>query len=188
VLIVSELYWMDDVAGPYTQLFAFTRIYYTTPPGGVAVPFPKGLRMLVGDPNSKSALATHKWTCHAASGDVLRADFNFDSLCENGLAVTVYFPSCWDGTNLYLQGNGHVIEPSGSSCPASHPVRVPKIQLEFQFATNKYRPGVPIAGHVILANGDTTGYGMHADFVEGWDLDLLGRALKDPGCNTGEAM
>lgn len=29
----------------------------------------------------------------------------------------------------------------------------------------------------VFANGDTTGYGMHADFFNGWDIDVLQAAI-----------
>jgi hypothetical protein len=41
-----------------------------------------------------------------------------------------------------------------------------------------------VAGHLAWANGDTTGYGLHGDFLNGWDMDILTKALNDPGCVT----
>lgn len=44
-------------------------------------------------------------------------------------------------------------------------------------------------GHLAWANGDTTGYGLHADFLNGWDTDILTKALNDPGCvNLGYSI
>ena len=44
-------------------------------------------------------------------------------------------------------------------------------------------------GHLAWANGDTTGYGLHADFLNGWDVDILTKALNDPGCvNLGYSI
>lgn len=34
----------------------------------------------------------------------------------------------------------------------------------------------------VLANGDTSGYGMHGDFSNGWNIDLLTSAIEQ--CNT----
>jgi hypothetical protein len=175
-LTIAELYWMDDVNGPYTQLPSFSRIYYFNrgTGGDAAVPFPKGMRILNGDPNNKRPTSLHSWTCHTPEGDIMRSDFNFDNECVYGVATTVYFPSCWNGIDLYRADGSHVTHPAGSYCPASHPIRVPQIQLEYQFPPARLRPGVKMAGHLILSNGDTTGYGMHA--------------MKDPRCNVGDAV
>lgn len=44
-------------------------------------------------------------------------------------------------------------------------------------------------GHLAWSNGDTTGYGLHADFLNGWDMDILSKALNDPGCvNLGYSI
>lgn len=189
-MLTAELYWMDDIDGPYTQLPSFSRVYYFNRDSGgdKAIPFPKGMRILNGDPNNKSPSSEHSWTCHAATGDIMRSDFNFDNECVNGVATTVYFPSCWDGVNLWSGDGSHMSQLTGSFCPASHPIRVPQIQLEYQFPPSRYRPGVKMAGHLILSNGDTTGYGMHADFAEGWDQDVLAAAMAHPQCNTGDAL
>lgn len=46
-----------------------------------------------------------------------------------------------------------------------------------------------MTGHLAWANGDTTSYGLHADFLNGWDVDILGKALEDPGCvNLGHSI
>jgi hypothetical protein len=49
--------------------------------------------------------------------------------------------------------------------------------------------GQNMNGHLAWANGDTTSYGLHADFLNGWDVDILGKALDDPGCiNLGHSI
>lgn len=46
-----------------------------------------------------------------------------------------------------------------------------------------------MSGHLAWANGDTTSYGLHADFLNGWDVDILGNALNHPGCvNLGHSI
>jgi hypothetical protein len=46
-----------------------------------------------------------------------------------------------------------------------------------------------MAGHLAWANGDATGFGLHGDFLNGWDLDILTKALNDPGCvNLGHSI
>ena len=37
----------------------------------------------------------------------------------------------------------------------------------------------------VWSNGDDTGYGLHADFVNGWDVSLLQRAVRDCTADSG---
>jgi len=71
------------------------------------------------------------------------------------------------------------------ACPLSHPVRLPSIQLEYTWYTSSAIPGIPLEGNVFWAFGDSTGYGIHADFVNGWDIDVLGSALNSTACGIG---
>lgn len=74
-------------------------------------------------------------------------------------------------------------------CPLSHPVKVPHIQLEVGWFPSEVAPGVALAGHMVWANGDTTGYGYHADFTNGWNYDVLSTALNATGCvDTNDEM
>jgi hypothetical protein len=128
--------------------------------------------MLVGDPNSKTATGSFQFACHVNadfSGDQYLDNFNFAYECVGGMRTEVNFPNCWDGTNLYLSGNAHMSGTvgGGAYCPASHPVKIPQIMLETTYSTSRVAPGQKLAGKLAWANGDTTGYGMHADFVNG---------------------
>jgi hypothetical protein len=61
-------------------------------------------------------------------------------------------------------------------CPPSHPVHLITIFFEVLFSVapfNKLNDG----GRFVLANGDPTGCGLHADFMNGWDNDVLSRAV-----------
>jgi hypothetical protein len=69
--------------------------------------------------------------------------------------------------------------PNGYTCPSSYPKKFITIQFETVFAVYRY----PFNGENditwVLANGDTTGYGIHADFMNGWDPDTLDRVVVD---------
>jgi hypothetical protein len=55
-------------------------------------------------------------------------------------------------------------------CPKSHPYALISIGAEFGFDLTSVKDMT----RLVFANGDTTGYGFHADFVNGWkDLDAL---------------
>jgi hypothetical protein len=49
-------------------------------------------------------------------------------------------------------------------CPKTHPYAILSIGAEFAFDTSQ----VTDMNQLVLANGDTTGYGFHADFMQGW--------------------
>jgi len=57
--------------------------------------------------------------------------------CPAGIMTTIPFPPCWDGKNLDSPNHkSHVAYPDGAydrgaECPASHPVNIPQIVMEF---------------------------------------------------------
>lgn len=149
--------------------------------------------MLVGNAANKKTTRAAAFSCHVNydySGDVTLDNFNFARDCPWGMKTELYFPQCWDGVNLYLSDNSHMSYPMGGSmrdgqCPITHPVRVPTIQLEYTWYPSNYAPGVALAGNLIWANGDTTGYGIHGDFVNGWNTAVLAAALNSTACGIG---
>jgi hypothetical protein len=52
----------------------------------------------------------------------------------------------------------------GGMCPKSHPLALISIGAEFGFDIG----GITDPKSLIFANGDTTGFGFHADFIQGW--------------------
>jgi hypothetical protein len=44
---------------------------------------------------------------------------------------------------------------------------------------NANQPASTARSQYVLANGDTTGYGLHADFANGWDQSVLTNMLKN---------
>ena len=96
------------------------------------------------------------------------------------MRAQVFFPSCWDGVNLdSADHTSHMSYPiqnyNGGDCPDSHPVQLVSLFYEMFLNTGDF----PYHGNGtwVLANGDTTGYGHHGDFQNGWDVDLLQEAI-----------
>ncbi|OWZ63094.1 hypothetical protein AYX15_04854 [Cryptococcus neoformans] len=194
-------YWMPNLyfiskdangTNMYTSIPAKSRFYYflsRSTQNEAVIPFPKGLRIVAGDPNNKAVTKVATFTCHVKadfSDSIDANNFHFDRDCPYGMRIELFFPACWDGKNLYKSDGSHMSYPSRSvrsgRCPWTHPVRLPHIQLEYTWHVSTVAPGVPLKGRLAWANGDTTGYGVHGDFVNGWDLDVLRRALSDPTC------
>lgn len=111
-----------------------------------------------------------------------------DYNCPDGLRAQVFFPACWDGVNLdSADHESHMAYPAtgaynGGTCPSSHPVHMISIFYEIIYQTNLfsnewYGTGQPF----VFAQGDPTGYGFHGDFVNGWDVGVLQKAVTN--CN-----
>ena len=177
---MPKLYWINNGGSSFTPLTAFHRFYYFLARGSDVQPlspFPKGLRMVAGSPEAKASNGIAHFTCHVnadlITGDIMSDNFNFNRDCPYGIRLEILFPSCWDGINLYSKDNSHVIYPVGSpdtrigQCPWDHPVKMPQIMLEYTFSPSSWASGQTIAGNLAWANGDTTGYGAHADFANG---------------------
>lgn len=192
-----NLYWIDKVSSPgktqFASLPANARFYYFLNPNNGQdriTLFPDGLRILAGDPFKKTPSNFIGFDCFInpdLSGYLSQDNFNFPRDCPYGMKSTLNMPNCWDGINLWKAGGTHMSYPAGNSyrggaCPYSHPIKIPQIMLEYTWFPSRYMPGAALAGNLAWANGDTTGYGLHGDFVNGWDRDVLAASLNDSSC------
>jgi hypothetical protein len=177
---MPKLFWINNGGSSFTPIAGNQRFYYflqQSSPNEPVSPFPDGLRMLTGNPDSKAADSLRfLFTCQVNpppyQGSIRSDNFNFDRDCPNGMKVETHFPQCWDGVNLYKKDGSHMSYPVGGSyrvgnCPWTHPVRIPQVMTEFTYGTSSWAAGTPLKGNLAWANGDTTGYGVHADFVAG---------------------
>ncbi|MER5464002.1 DUF1996 domain-containing protein [Streptomyces sp. NPDC002668] len=141
-----------------------------------AVAHPRGLRYVVGN-----ALATSpdqnpaaRWSC------VGRPESSREFItCPPGTRLENYldFPTCWDGKNLDSANHrDHMAYAAGQTCPASHPVVVPRLELLITWPVNG--GGLTLAG---TRNGDNVtdrpGYTFHGDFFNAWDDGELRRRV-----------
>ncbi|CCA73977.1 related to glyoxal oxidase precursor [Serendipita indica DSM 11827] len=154
--------------------------------GGDVKAFPPGFKMVAGD-NGRNTYNASSFENQAISWVCL--DYNNPAVngketpgfpttsCPDGIRGQIFFPSCWDGVNLDSPNHkDHVSYPvqnyNSGDCPSSHPVKLVSLFYEQIFSTG----GVPLNSDGltwILANGDTTGYSMHADFQNGWSSSVL---------------
>ncbi|GAA6043015.1 hypothetical protein JCM8097_003889 [Rhodosporidiobolus ruineniae] len=154
--------------------------------------FPPGFKMLTGNPfdrtytlkgNMKDAIG---WNCLGSPSPTRQegSGLPIDRACSANLRGEIRFPSCWDGKNLYKADGSHVAYSEGESgpCPGTHPRRLVTLFYEINFyvqAFEQYRsqaknPSQPF----VLANGDPTGFGWHGEFMNGWDVPLLQKAIE----------
>ncbi|KAB5539308.1 hypothetical protein GE09DRAFT_313649 [Coniochaeta sp. 2T2.1] len=158
-------------------------------------PFPPGLRMLAGDPNMRTydntsnAQRAIEFACIPGAGmkgNATTGGFP-NYTCPGGLQIRARFPSCWDGKNAdSADHRSHLAYPSlmdNGACDEEHPVRIMALLYEVTFAVDRFdhlrKPGDQ---PFVLSNGDPTGHGWHADFLNGWDEELLRAAISDDTC------
>jgi hypothetical protein len=165
--------------------------------------------MLSGNPNRRSFNPNNiedtaiSYVCldnaGGHDGDPAWAQRNsfFEHNCPNGMRVQVNFPNCWDGVNLdSADHKSHMSWPvngnnnGNGDCPASHPVKIVALFYEFFFEVQKFPFNPPGTPTWVFANGDTTGYGLHADFLNGWPelvngTNVLQRAINECNANNG---
>lgn len=149
--------------------------------------FPEGFRMLAGDPMLRSFNDTleQRAISFACLGTDTKETNEIPSInCPNGLRAQVFFPSCWDGKNLdSADHKSHMAYPTlvdNGNCPESHPKRFISLFYEVVWDTNKYADKYTDGTHpFVFSNGDETGYGYHGDFVNGWDVPTLQKAVTE---------
>jgi hypothetical protein len=156
------------------QLFANGRavrppemqVYYrgSNPNAGAIRPFPMGLRIVAGDSKATGPqpVGVLGWTC--SNGGLP----NFQSTLrtcvgDEKMRNRIRFPECWDGVHLDSPDHkGHMAYLAGSRCPASHPVALPRLDIEVHYGN---LTGVAPSA-VSLSSGPW--WTSHADFINAW--------------------
>lgn len=153
--------------------------------------------MVAGDPmkrsfgNDKESAAIN-YACLNYNGPPTPETNAFPTTkCPSGLRAQVFFPSCWDGKNLDSPDHkSHMSYPANSHafgpCPPSHPVHFISLFYEVLYSTDKF-DNMWYGGKqpFVWSMGDPTGYGYHADFINGWDVAHLQKAIDQCTSNTG---
>jgi len=153
--------------------------------------FPAGLKMVAGDAHAVSPqpLSVVFWSCsttgnlrwtrpHAcpANGGGRFPGARHASL----LQLDVIFPDCWDGRHLdSADHRSHMAYSRNWTCPASHPVKVPRLRFIVTYPIRAPR-------NLTLASGSIDS--GHADYFNAWHEAALKRLVSDcfdfrPRCN-----
>lgn len=196
-------------AGKYEPLATRnSRAYYQMK--GNVTPFPPGFRMVSGDAmkrDEKSARVAgleFAYACETGNSARFNLPTGKTHATCNFLKMQVTFPSCGLADQTLDSDNhfDHVAFPirsdgtgkaamkafGGDRCPPSHPIKYPILHLEFYFtltdvqAASWRTDGSP---NFILANGDTVGTSLHADFVNGWTTDAQKKMIYDCASQGG---
>jgi Domain of unknown function (DUF1996) len=157
---VPTLYEALDPVHPLAVI-----IYYTRHTAGPVVALPVGLKMVAGNASAKRAQRKEiaSWSCGGGAGK----RFVVVPVCseDSALAFNIRFPNCWNGrTTDSPNHQRHMAYSAAGACPKSHPVAVPTITLVFLYQ--------PTSRHARLSSGK---FGLHGDFMNGWDQDVLTR-------------
>ncbi|KAG8669333.1 hypothetical protein FPOAC1_008725 [Fusarium poae] len=158
-------------------------------------PFPPGFKMLSGDNFVRSYDSKNKtysnsrfkgrpiadrvsFACLDSSGPSKERNYMWKTDCNNGMRAQIHFQSCWNGQE-YQRDQSHVAYLSqidNGICPPSHPRQLPQLFFEVIYGVNDIDKSK--GGRFVFANGDTTGYAFHGDFLNGWDEAVLAAAVK----------
>ncbi|TRM65774.1 hypothetical protein BD626DRAFT_485779 [Schizophyllum amplum] len=183
--------------GPITGSPNGGMVVYYNQIGNVTA-FPKGFRMVAGDPMIRSYNASYDdsrsitFRClqaNDASGTGQDTNGMPTQACAGGVRSQINFPTCWDGKNVDSANHrdhvSYAINASfgnfGNGCPSTHPVTIPLLFLETYWDTTPFNnePGAFSNGKqpFVWSMGDPTGYGYHADYMMGWPEDVLKQAM-----------
>lgn len=187
-------YWVPQLYVKYKNgsgygLVESHQIVYYEPRGSdneTVIAFPDGLKMLAGDPKLRQGGDSIEqkaitWACINYDNPTPEQQGFPNTKCPQGLRGQVNFPMCWDGVNLDSDDHkSHVAYATGldgGSCPTNWKKMV-KIFYEAFYSVDAYDDEWDGDQHpFVLANGDTTGYSFHGDFLNGWDVDVLQAAI-----------
>jgi uncharacterized protein DUF1996 len=161
----SSTYWTptlyigNDPVPPLVSL-----AYYVRRTSARVVPIPAGLKMVAGNPDARRAQSKTivSWSCGGIRS-IPRYSVVPGCSIDRPLQLRVTFPNCWSGRTLDSPDHKrHMAYASGGRCPESHPVAIPTIGLIFFYP--------PMPSRAELSSGR---FAAHADFINGWDQDVL---------------
>lgn len=173
----SSAYWAPTLylgRRPILPLGSF--VYYIRRTRSAVRAFPAGLKMIAGNAMAMLAEPTtlFGWSCGEPGHGPFSA--TIPGCARNHiLQERITFPNCWNGTSLdSADHRRHMAYSAGGACPASHPVAVPTLVLVLFFPETSPR--------VQVASGR---FGLHADFMNGWDQASLATLVAGLNGGTG---
>jgi len=188
----KSAYWfpamIDTANGTPLAPISFL-VYYKTGYGGVkpadVKAVPNGLRMIAGSAagTPTSGTSASRFACIGGT-DNIGWQSAIPATCGNNteLMMEVSFPQCWDGVNLDSPDHkSHMAETTGSGCPSTHPVALPKIDYEIHY--NATAVAARMAKWRLASDNYAStspgGYSGHGDYLMGWDAPTMEKIMKN---------
>jgi len=103
------------------------------------------------------------------------------------LRADIHFPSCYNPAAGLQDYKTNSAFPTKGKCPEGW-IHTPHMFYEVYWNTPKFASRwTPGKGNqpFVLAQGDPTGYGLHADFISGWDKKTLQQIIDN--CDAGSS-
>jgi hypothetical protein len=140
---------------------------------GSVRPFPHGLKMIAGSDEATASNPQPTSIVNWACGDGIQGTAKPPASCSGkALRLHVQFPNCWNGTTLdSADHKSHMAYASQGGCPASHPVPVPSLSLNFRYKISGS------LSNLRLSSGSV--YTGHADFWNAWHQSVLAQLVRD---------
>jgi hypothetical protein len=170
-------YWVpaliDESGKPIkpVRLEPYYKSGYAGIPASAIRSFPKGLRMIAGDPHASAPQSVAYWGCR----DHYIGNAPSIPSCYPGelMVMSVDFPQCWDGKNLDSSDHrSHMAYPRGGSCPSTHPVSIPVLTINVLYPSQPDPSKLRLASDV-YDSAKPGGYSAHADWFDGWLPDIV---------------
>lgn len=162
--------------------------------------FPPNLRMIAGDARATTAqpLGVIHWLCRnrrdQSAGLPLDSDNPPRCNRDEYLSLSIRFPDCWDGANLDSSDHRRHMAYSDerTRCPATHPVKLPKLRLSITYEDGTFTGGNFTVGGPRSQAHALSWSAMHADFWNTWRQNALeeyvngclkrGRSVRSTSC------
>lgn len=190
---VPALYDQNQERIEYEEPLFYYKTGYHVPAKNIQS-LPKGLKIIAGNASTKEAQSTKaiKFRCNSWESDIDwfdpgdpldHVDYLPDCSIDDILEIRILFPQCWDGQQLGSDKyQSHMAYPSEAtppvagtgSCPSSHPITLPEISYNFGIYVTEDR-GSPTKWRFSsdLHKGTKNGITAHADWMNGWDPDIM---------------
>lgn len=165
--------------------------YYKRAGDEDVVPFPNGLKIVVGNamahdpqPGREQPVGAgidYNWHCGSPISGGAHSHGRLIPDCSPGefLTLSLIFPRCGDGRLDSADHKSHMAYPPyyGGPCPASHPIRHPQLTYNIHWNNNDTNTGGWYLssddhrdhGDGLLPGGTTT----HADWIGAWHPEVL---------------
>lgn len=177
----TAAYWVPTLYKDGNAVFPDgATVYYRRGTFAEVQGFPDNFRMIAGDATATSPQDRRitSWNCGVAGGV---APSSTVPACPSArgsfLRLHIRFPNCWNGTSLdSADHKSHMAYSMRASCPSTHPIAVPAIELIYRFRTL----GSPSLGASTFSLASGGQFSAHGDFLNSWRPQALERLVD--GC------